>query len=487
VPASALPPAAAGNSGPASAGPAKPAVAPSPVAAGVAPSTSPSSPAPPGEAPAKTQKPVDLMARDIDARVARSGARNELEALKAEGGVHVLQAGSDPDDRGVMIDGETLNLTHKPEGNHLQVWERPTGDLARLMMNKLFLVGPEIDIDQATNHAEINGSGVMQMESKDGQWGGMPQANSKPAAAPKKPGPPQVLTVYFTKCMVFNGKEAEFHGGVQAEQGNARVQCQSMQVYLDRAVSLKGEDKGQPPAKVQNVVCDQAVRIEDTQVEDGKFQRYTRLEAPEVTHDNADGVVTCVGPGVARILQHSTDEAGGAGAASAAQRTPARKPGAPDELKLTIVKFKDRMWGNNANRVAIFYGDVDLFNLPANDPNATLDIAHIPEGALYLHCDQLKVYTHPGENGKSSQEMEANSSVGRVIIRGKDFYATAARATYHEAKDQVILEGGEGGVAKVFRFTAQGAPPQPMIGEKIIYARRTGEFSLEGGQAVQGN
>ena len=58
-----------------------------------------------------------------------------------------------PDEKGVDVDGETLQMNYHPEGNFLVV----TGDLAQLRMDKIYIIGPEVNIDQATNKAWVNG------------------------------------------------------------------------------------------------------------------------------------------------------------------------------------------------------------------------------------------------------------------------------------------------------------------------------------------
>src|SRR5262249_7291644 len=151
-------------------------------------------------------RPIDLSARSVEAWVIRSGPKNQLDKLWTEGSVQVRQDPAKPDEKGVDIKGDTLELTYHPEGNYLVV----TGDLAQLRMDKIYILGPEVNIDQAANKAWVNGIGAMQMDSATNF-----QGNKLDRAVP--------LTVHWNKSMLFNGKFAEFHGGIQAEQENARL------------------------------------------------------------------------------------------------------------------------------------------------------------------------------------------------------------------------------------------------------------------------
>src|SRR5262249_27708980 len=155
-----------------------------------------------------------------------------------------------PDEKGVFIEGDTLQLDGQlradgsSDGNFLIV----RGDLAKLLMDKLLVTGPEVNINQAENKAWVTGAGAMQMESSTA-FGG--QKTDKPVP----------LTVYWNESMYFEGSYAEFQGAIQAEQLTSHVSGQSMQVYFDRPISLKEGNKSDEPARVKDVVIDKKVDI----------------------------------------------------------------------------------------------------------------------------------------------------------------------------------------------------------------------------------
>src|SRR5262249_33642325 len=157
--------------------------------------------------------------------------------------VVVHQEPASKDEKGVDVLGDTLYMKYRPEGNLLEV----TGDLAQLRQDKIYILGPTIEIDQATNKAWVQGAGAMQMESTT-NFNGDPllDAQGKPKPVP--------MTVHWTDSMLFTGKSAEFQGGVQAEQENSRLACQFMQVFFDEPISLKQGAKSDKPARVRNMV-----------------------------------------------------------------------------------------------------------------------------------------------------------------------------------------------------------------------------------------
>ena len=239
---------------------------------GVLAPPSQAAPAPAAAAPAnaaKPKNPIDLSAREIEAHVLRSGVKNELDKVSCEGTVRVRQEPSPPDDKGVDIRGEQLNLVRQADGNILMV----KGDYAQVQLQGLYIVGPEVNIDQTTNELWVNGCGAMRLPS-DGNINGTKPA--QPAAS--KPAQPSNLTVYWKKHMHFDGQKACFDlpsdlrtgRGVQGEQeqNGGRLACNAMEVTLDRKFSLREGEKDKQQAKVRNVVCDKYVWVEEVKRRD---------------------------------------------------------------------------------------------------------------------------------------------------------------------------------------------------------------------------
>jgi lipopolysaccharide export system protein LptA len=137
------------------------------------------------------------------------------------------------------------------------------------------------------------------------------------------------------------------------------------------------------------------------------------------------------------------------------------------------------MYANNKTHTATFTDNVEVVNVPSEDPNADPNIDKLPEGGFYLRCDRLEVYS-PQTEGKSSNEMLAK---GHIQFRAQDYYGLSDTVTYNEGKDQVILEGVP---ARVFRIKSR-ADQDEMRARKIIYLRRTGEFHMIQGGGFQGS
>ncbi|MFO0965663.1 MAG: LptA/OstA family protein [Gemmataceae bacterium] len=461
----ALPPAAPSPETP-SVTPPPPLGAPKDGKAALAP---PTTETPPGAINPKNRNPMHLEANEIVAYVANKGVKKELLEVVCEGVVHVKQNGETPKDKGVEITGEMLNLIRHAEGDVLYVF----GDLRKagyLQLGELILQGPKVTINQRTNMAEVEGPGLMEMPSNKTLDGGK---SSKPDTR---------LTIHWNRDMIFNGKDADFNGGVQAYQDNGALKCDTLQVTLDRTVSLKEGQKSGQQATVEKLVCHRKVWAQDeTRDPAGKLGQYNRLIAAELAVDNIGGPSIAHGPGgrVIHLGLGTLDD----------QAAPAKKGAAPPAkakdlvMKRTIVDFEGRMFSNHKAeaRNAKFYDNVEVHHDVTDNPDAKVNPARPGPGGFHMRADTLSVYTRT-EGGKSSQEMEAK---GKVDFNTDEFYGRATTVKYNQAEEVIIFEGAPGLPAALYKQRGPGIEPQEIKGNKIRYNRKTGEFQLEGGKILR--
>jgi hypothetical protein len=423
------------------------------------------------------KKPINLWAQSVVAHVIRRGPKNDLERLVTRGLVHVHQEGATSKEKGVDIKGETLELFHHEKGDLLVVH----GDgkkFADLQLGELFLTGNKVTIDQKENTAVVDEAGAMDMPSNATFEGG------KPA----RPG--TRLKVFWNNGMFFDGKEATFGGGVQAFQDNGRLKCQVLQAVLDRTVSFREGQKGSQAAKVETLVCDKKVHVEDTVRENGKVVKYSRLVCPVVSVDNVAGKTSAGGPGIATVVQKGAVDSGMAGPASAPAAKPAHgaraQPAKPqEEMKLTRVEYTGTMVSTNLpnGRKAMFLDNVEVINVPSANPDLVVDKDRLPQRGMYLRCGRLDVFSLNSGNGKAGQVMWATTNVS---VNTPEFMARSHTLKFEEAKDQIILEGLDGGLVTLYKFVGPGKPPQEIRGTKIVYDRRTGAYWGEGLRVISG-
>jgi hypothetical protein len=443
-------------------------------------------------------RPIELRARSIEANVLRCNERMVLDHLYAEGGaldavdkrggVEVRQEPAKPGEEGVYIEGNTLNMNCFAGGNVLVV----TGDLAKLKMDKIFILGPEVNIDQVLNKAWVIGGGAMQMQSTTTLEG-------KPLARPVP------LKVQWDDDMLFYGTFALFRGNIQAVQDQARLACQELQVYFDRPISLKEGMHGTQPAKVSKLVADkknsnQNVHVEDQTFEGGRLQKYqlmigremlmntvARDEAPSQPGKNNDAnEVTLYGPGSVRIMQRGdADLTLTPGNPAPNQSAPAKKATNEQQMKLTYVSFMKVMQASNRTNVAKFWESVRVLNLPCDDPHRDIDLdamlaAELPEGALYLRCNRLNVGTYQkaivtSTGQKQLRTYQIMDAYGQVYVEGKDFTAQCDHMSFNEEKDQVVFDGEGDNLAVMSKGELKSGDRKTTKAKRFTYIRSTGE------------
>ena len=209
--------------------------------------------------------------------------------------------------------------------------------------------------------------------------------------------------------------------------------------------------------------------------------------------------INAPGPGDIRLFQCGGQDPlaapPGRARVTAAKPNPNKAPDAgkgEDQTKITYISYgtevnHGHMYVNTKTNSATFFQNIQVVNMPCDDPNIEIDfdvlLNRLPEGALYMKSDRLDVFDH-GDKKKSQQEMYAK---GHVLVQAKDFYGHANTMTYNEAKDQIIFEGGENGLATLYRSSSAGAEAQKIEGKTIIYIRSTGMFKIKGGEWISSN
>jgi lipopolysaccharide export system protein LptA len=437
-------------------------------------------------------RPFDLSARSVEAWVLRAAKGSSIDQLWCEGSVHVRQDPAKAEEKGTEVKGETLRMTGTGGGNYNLV---VTGDLAELQTDKIYIVGPEVNIEQATNKAWVVGDGAMKMDSETNFQGDVLEK-----AVP--------LTVHWSKSMLFNGESAEFYGNIQATQEKARLACHQLQVYFTRPISLKQGNRTDAPARVRNLVCHKEVRIEDSVFEVDRLAKYQRLEALTVSMEaleldenapshrttpkaKSGNAVQAWGPGNIRIWEPGTG-ADPLAPNSATPRATSAKPAAPpgEKMRMTYVAF-GKMTANSKRGTAQFWttehSGVQVLHIPCSRHDAPINLdtilaVDLPENSLYIKCGRLKVLDAL-EAGKPNKQMEAHDM---VRIHGRGFWANADSVYYNEQKQQIILEGKESGNAMLYKSDRPGAQPQTIEGKKLIYNRATGQVTGQGVTSTSG-
>ena len=421
----------------------------------------------------KKDPPIELTGAEITAEVFTLGAKKELQELIAKGNVYVFQPGEKPGEKRIDITGQLLTVKYGDKG-HTMVVHGDAKTLARLEMGELVLWGPIITVNRGDNRADVAGHGAMQMPSNK---------NLDGSDLPKDKKAERV-TIWWNKSMNFDGRNALFQGGVQAQQQDSfsKLKCENLTAYLDKFVSFT-EGQGNQSAKIDRIMCDKNVYIDDTKFDDRKQRtQETRLQGTHLSMDNQEGPTNISGPGQTWVLAK-----GNAGLEIAPLAPGGNTAPTPLVWKLTHIKFTDRMYSNSkaANKNATFYGHnsgVEVFHFPTTDINAKMDPDRVPKDGLFLRCGVLHVESKQARD-RTTQYMVAQQN---CEFRTDKHMGYADIVKYDESTDIVIFEGVNGNMVRMFEFRPGESQPQPMTirSTKVLYNRKTGTMESAGVKSI---
>ena len=207
------------------------------------------------------------------------------------------------------------------------------------------------------------------------------------------------LTVRWKEFMVFNGRDAYFRGGVQAIQENSDLKCDNLQVKMDRPISVKEGQKDTQTAKVENIVCaldsdrtptgdptkQRRVTVLERVIDQrtGQLIREQKGEFRQLDVDNVDGITNASGPGfIASFSKDSADPK--------FLDPKAKKPS--EQTKLTRVEFSGKLWSTvvENTRKSKFYDNVEVYHLPADDPDIVINRSAPPRTASICAAELWK-------------------------------------------------------------------------------------------------
>jgi hypothetical protein len=106
-----------------------------------------------------------------------------------------------------------------------------------------------------------------------------------------------------------------------------------------------------------------------------------------------------------------------------------------------------------------------------------------------MRSETLIVYSRPGAEGKTTQEMHAYKNVSFTFYRptGEIIRGLATVVKYNQESEQIIFEGTDTNRAILQRLPGPNtAPVEELKGTRIVYNRKTGLFNLYGVTSIEG-
>ncbi len=412
-----------------------------------------------------------LLPADLKPGGMSGSSQAELSELTVEDNVSFRETRTArPDERPLLITGKWLKVGR---ANRPDATARVLGQPAHFEGRGLSLTGSNLNLDGKTNHLWIDGPGRMEVLVDRDMEG-------KPLATPRN------LQIDWQLKMDFDGRKTVFQRSVVASDPTHRLKTEVMEVQFQQPIRLT-EARMQQQPQIEQIVCDKGVAMESYSVDPQQPRQLTSLSRMEVADlainmrpDN--GALRAGGPGW--LVNVSRDTGGLPG-----NNPKAAKP-QNNQLSCMHVRFLGYITGNVHRHEATFhdrvravYGPVDSWSasLDTDDPKA------VGSNGVVLHCDELSVVDMTPPNG-GERDVEL-AAVGNAVAEGGDdtFTARAARISYDQKKDLLVLEGDGRTDAELFRQQTPGGAVSKAAGQKILYWRKDNFAKIDGARSLEFN
>jgi lipopolysaccharide export system protein LptA len=414
-----------------------------------------------------------LLPADLKPGGLSGSSQAELSELTVEDNVALRETRTArPDERPLLITGKWLKVSR---ANRPDATAKVLGQPAYFEGRGLSLTGSNLNLDGKANHLWIDGPGRMEVLVAQDMEG-------KPLATPRN------LQIDWQLKMDFDGRKTVFQRSVVAADPTHRLKTEVMEVQFQQPIRLT-EARMQQQPQIEQIVCDKGVAMESYSVDPQQPRQLASLNRMQVADlainmrpDN--GALRAGGPGWVVNVSRGTGNVLGDNPKAAKPKPQS------NQLSCMHVRFQGYITGNVHRHEATFHDQVRAVYGPVDSWSASLDTDDPkvlgPDG-MVLHCDELSVVDMAPPNGKE-RDVEL-AAVGNAVAEGSDdtFTARAARISYDQKKDLLVLEGDGRTDAELLRQQTPGGLVSKTAGQKILYLRKDNFAKIEGARSLEFN
>lgn len=407
----------------------------------------------------RKEQPLDVRAKRVAVVVERVGSKSRPIRAWADGDVLVTQEPNKEGQEPLEVRGQTLQFERKPEGDVMKV-EGSDRRLASVKSADATIAARnQIHFDEIKNRVTVSGPGHI-IRASDNDLNGQKLQN------------PQLLRIDWEKSMDFDGKVANFEGGVKAQQGTQEIYCQNMDVAFRERINFqeareKKNLKESKRTEIETVDCDKDVIVYNVERDADDSVRYTTMRVAELRYDAIYRTTVASGPGVVQIIDTNKPKADETGKVKA--------PVAP--FQLTKVSFLGRMRGDQGNMTAKFFENVHIVHAPIHQIDEVIDEDKLPaDGIIVDAADEAIVAVRTIADGTKQRDFQAK---GDVRVQAREFWGQCDRLTYDQEKDRLVFESLAGRKAQFFRQTVIGQKPEEFFGRTITFIRKLNKITID--------
>jgi lipopolysaccharide export system protein LptA len=450
----------------------------------------------------ESTQPYVMKADEIVVRVNRSdtNAPAQVSNVFSKGDVHLTQAQKDGEEP-LVIDGDTLEVENRgPTDQQMIVHGQP----GHVRNRGAHIEGSQIIFDRATNTADVDGAGKLQLPVKQAAEAGKPQRTNP-------------FDVNWLSKMHFDGRTALFTGSVHSKLDDGEeqtdIRCKEMGVTLTKPFSFSKEhkDQDQDQPEIETIDCYGGVKFDSQSIIDHKLMEVRQGAVAQLTIFKSTGRSQAAGPGLLKVWRHNENGQSGMAQFANVQANSPPKTQKKAAWEYMQVRFDSRMDGDfrqmlapqekkpraskaggssvtqvsgqpsrgrrggaatsilgaNGAWTTVFYDHVEVLYGPVEQPRETVSRDYLQDQSGWLGCDTLRVDQHP-QTATNDQYITLRAS-GNSRIDGKDFFGESDSISYDGSKTLYVLRGDANRQARLWRQLQVGAEPSLTGGTQIFF------------------
>jgi len=374
----------------------------------------------------------------VQIQMTRQESSAGLEAISFFGNVQFKQQDrTAPNNIPLILTGDVLQIQQSPQGplNVLIQGNQQKEHPARIAIDSVELVGHVLKMNQELNQVWIDGPGYL---------------IHAPKLEPDN-GVGDIKRLSWTQQMRFDGKTITMAGDVRTRGGQQLDNGHQLNVaitggFAEASLSNKiifSQNAVPKDVELLDIRYGDNVAMQTQTVDRSGLQHSTQqFNMQEVSINQQTGDLTILGAGWLRSVQRNKEKT--ASATPNTQPTRVITPGASNlPLSYVHVKFERGGAGNLYQRFIHFDSKVAAIYGPVANWQEKLELANskMPgPNTVQLNCERLTIADI--SRGKSREPQLAITAAGNTYVESMQYTAQAARLTYSQPKDMLVLEGG---------------------------------------------
>jgi hypothetical protein len=389
----------------------------------------------------------------------------DVAEVDARGAVHLSQqrpSAAQP----LVITGDRVHLQNESAVKQVaHIYGAP----AQIRDSDLQIEGQNIHLDRGHNLAWVDGPGLLQRpldRDLDGQ------------SLPER----QMLDVFWSEKMTFDGQLATFQGDARALLGDRQMSCQNLQVSFVDRLSFTGAGRS-PQVELDWVLCQHQVHFENTTREAERLTEVQTAEVYELRIQRGSGDLRAQGPGWMRLWRRGQPTRAALGPTQSARANAPMQLDAAD-WEFTHVTFDGTMTGNLIHRHATFRDDVRIVYGPVKHVLGTVDRDELPKNGGYLQCQELQLLQRSTD--PSERPLVELVGQGNAQLEGNGFYALADEISYDQSKKSYVLRAFGRNKARLWQKPDAGGDTRETAMQRIQFNPATRTLRVDGVASGQG-